>query len=67
MSKIKKLEPNQTCEWLNCNEPAEYVTFYRVDNKLMCLCNEHSTIALEQDNPEYLALCPNCKCQFGVN
>lgn len=67
MSEIKKIEQNQTCEWLNCNKPAEYVSYQRTMNKLLCLCDEHSTIAIEQDWPEYLVFCPNCKCRFGVN
>lgn len=67
MSEIKKIESNQICEWLNCNKPAEYVAHQRTVDKILCLCDEHTTVAIEQDNPEYLVSCPNCYCHFGVN
>jgi hypothetical protein len=49
---------------VTCDRPA---THFAADNgdAMGCYCEEHAEV-VGQGSAEYLAVCPNCRCHFGV-
>lgn len=67
-----------TCEYKGCTEPGTELARGREwfdqpwhsqpgHKEVGFFCEKHAKIVVEEGNPEYPAVCPNCRCKFGVN
>ncbi len=71
---LTKIEGN--CQYKDCDQLAKFIASGRRVHQtepskgaydVGFFCYEHSEIVSEYDSPEYIVVCPNCSCQFGVN
>lgn len=67
-------------EWLKCIRPGRRPMVARCSRRAVaiasgrgslskpaCYCAEHAEIIENDGKPEYVAVCPNCKCSFGIS
>lgn len=54
------------CQFKNCEKEANCLACGRYHSPA-CYCEEHASIIIDEQAPEYIEHCPNCGCRFGVN
>ena len=53
------------CHYDGCEKEGKHVTADQ--KKTGFYCEEHAILVAKENYPEYIVLCPNCGCRFGVN
>ena len=64
------------CAFEDCTEPATGMAcgrdLSRYNEKKghpapAWFCEKHARVVTNENNPEHIVDCPNCRCRFGVN
>ncbi len=63
-----------TCAFEGCQEKATHIACGRTGCGLgpyhpdpACYCKPHANLVMDEGDPEYHDVCPNCGCCFGIN
>lgn len=59
-----------TCAYEDCEKEATDLACGRGERghpKPKMYCHAHADKVSDEECPEYIVICPNCNCQFGVN
>lgn len=67
MMKVRKVEEGDKCEYEDCEKKATEIVYSRDECKVMLACGICKEIIEDEDSPEYLDTCPNCKCIMPIN
>ena len=55
------------CKNPHCRRKATIIVYDRVAERLLMVCERCADLIADRDRPEYIVICPNCACHFGVN
>jgi len=70
---IIEIPKNAPCQFPGCSEAATVIACGKDCGdgkghpKVQVYCAFHSAVVVDELHPQYVGICPNCECIFGVN
>ena len=64
---IRGEERPRRCAFPGCMKAGTAPAHDRVRGAVAMYCQDHADSVADKDEPECLAVCPNCNCHFGVD
>jgi len=67
MKNTRRLTGKDRCEYKGCKRIADSIVYDRIANKVLLCCGPHADQVADFGAPEYIDICQNCGCQWGIN